>query len=147
MLRDDADPDRAWTRIAKSRAPLGQLVMDQSVIAGLGNIYRTEILWRQHLHPEREGRSLAREAFDAFWADAAALLRIGVEQRAILTVDGATRGKTRYGERTNIFKKKTCPALRRRDPAVRDGGTQGVLLRRVSGEGVSVQRCWFSKAS
>ena len=38
VLRDDADPERAWTRIAKSRAPIGQLVMDQAVIAGLGNI-------------------------------------------------------------------------------------------------------------
>lgn len=109
VLRDDADPGRAFARIAKSRAPLGQLVMDQSVIAGLGNIYRTEILWRQRLHPEREGRSLPREAFDAFWADAARLLRLGVEERAIITVDGATRGTTRYGGRTNIFKKKTCP--------------------------------------
>ena len=108
VLRDDADPERAWARIAKSRAPIGQLVMDQKVIAGLGNIYRTEILWRQRIHPESEGRALTHEAFDAFWADAAALLRIGVEQRAIITVDGSGRGKTR-GARTNIFKKKACP--------------------------------------
>lgn len=109
ILRDDADPERAFARIRKSRAPIGQLVMDQKVIAGLGNIYRTEILWRQRIHPEREGRSLSQAELDAFWADAAALLRIGVEQRAIITVDGATRGKSRYGARTNIFKKKTCP--------------------------------------
>ena len=109
VLRDDADPGRAWARIQKSSAPIGQLVMDQSVIAGLGNIYRTEILWRQRIHPESEGRSLSRDAFDAFWTDAAALLRIGVEQKAIITVDGAKRGKMRYGARTNIFKKTACP--------------------------------------
>lgn len=109
-LRDDADPGPAWARIARSRAPLGLLVMDQKVIAGLGNIYRTEILWRQRLHPEMLGRDLARPGFDSFWADAAALLRIGVDQRAILTVDGVTsRGPSRYGARTNIFKKHTCP--------------------------------------
>ena len=109
VLRDDADPNAAWARISKSRAPIGQLVMDQAVIAGLGNIYRTEILWRQNIHPETPGRALERAAFDAFWADSAALLRLGVEQRAIITVDGAARGKTRYGARTNIFKKATCP--------------------------------------
>ena len=109
VLRDDADPEKAWTRIAKSKAPIGQLVMDQAVIAGLGNIYRTEILWRQRIHPETQGRALSRRAFDAFWDDSAALLRIGVDQRAIITIDGATRGKTRYGARTNIFKKATCP--------------------------------------
>ena len=109
VLRDDADPGEAWARIGKSRAPVGQLVMDQKVIAGLGNIYRTEILWRQRIHPETEGRLLTRDQFDALWADAATLLRIGVAQRAIITVDGAERRKTRYGARTNIFKKKTCP--------------------------------------
>ncbi len=109
VLRDDADPALAWARIGKSRAPIGQLVMDQKVIAGLGNIYRTEILWRQRIHPETEGRLLSHGQFESVWSDSARLLRIGVEQRAIITVDGAKRGKTRYGARTNIFKKKTCP--------------------------------------
>ena len=109
VLRDDADPARAWAKIAKSRAPIGQLVMDQAVMSGLGNIYRTEILWRQRIHPLTPGRALTRDQFEDAWADAAALLRIGVEQRAIITVDGASRGKGRYGARTNIFKKATCP--------------------------------------
>ncbi len=109
VLRDDADPERAWVKIARSKAPFGGLVMDQAVIAGLGNIYRTEILWRQGIHPETAGRALTHDQFDAFWTDSAALLRIGVEQRAIITIDGAARGNTRYGARTNIFKKDTCP--------------------------------------
>jgi endonuclease VIII len=109
LLRDDADPGRAWAKIVRSRAPIGQLVMDQAVLSGIGNIYRTEVLWRQHLHPSLPGRALDRAQFDAFWADAAALLRIGVEKRAIITVDGATRGRSRYGARLNIFKKATCP--------------------------------------
>ena len=113
VLRDDAEPGRAWAKIARSRAPIGQLVMDQAVMAGLGNIYRTEILWRQHIHPMTPGKALTRGQFDAFWADSAALLRIGVAERAIITVEGAgegtKRGKGRYGARTNIFKKKTCP--------------------------------------
>ena len=114
VLRDDADPERAWMRIARSRAPIGQLVMDQSVMAGIGNIYRTEILWRQRIHPLTPGRSLAREAFDRLWADAVALLKVGVAERAIITVEGALegtakRGPGRYGARTNIFKKENCP--------------------------------------
>ena len=113
VLRDDADPDRAWAKIARSRAPIGQLVMDQAVMSGLGNIYRTEILWRQRIHPLTPGRSLAREEFDAFWADSAALLRIGVAERAIITAEdsagGMKRGRGCYGARTNIFKKKSCP--------------------------------------
>jgi endonuclease-8 len=34
-LRRDADPDRAWARISRSRAPLATLLMDQSVLAGV----------------------------------------------------------------------------------------------------------------
>jgi len=110
VLRPDADPDRALARIARSRAPIGRLIMDQSVMAGIGNIYRTEILWRQRIHPERPGRSLDRAAFDAIWADAAALLELGVRRNAIITVDGAPASRSRYRERVNIFGKDTCPA-------------------------------------
>ena len=109
VLRADADPERAWTRIGRSRTAIGLLVMDQSVMAGIGNIYRTEILWRLRLHPLAPGRSLDRASFDALWADAAALLAIGVRERAIVTVEGATRGPGRYGARTNIFNKPDCP--------------------------------------
>lgn len=112
VLREDADPERAFARIARSRAPIGQLVMDQAVLAGIGNIYRTEILWRLRIHPEREGRSLARADLEAIWADAARLLRIGVEKRAIVTVEGASRGRGRYGSKVNIFKKARCPRCR-----------------------------------
>src|SRR5690242_19500025 len=45
-LRGDADPETAWKRIAKSRRPIGALLMDQAVIAGVGNVYRSELLFR-----------------------------------------------------------------------------------------------------
>ena len=50
-LRSDADPDRAWARISRSRAPLATLLMDQKVIAGVGNVYRAEALFRHGLDP------------------------------------------------------------------------------------------------
>lgn len=109
VLRADADPEAAWRKITKSRAPIGQLLMDQSVMAGIGNIYRTEILWRQQTHPETPGRSLDRAAFDRLWADAVTLLEIGVKKNAIVTIDDAAKARSRYGERVNIFNKPTCP--------------------------------------
>ncbi|MEO1720557.1 MAG: formamidopyrimidine-DNA glycosylase, partial [Pseudomonadota bacterium] len=109
VLRADADPDRAFQRIAKSKAPIGKLLMDQSVIAGIGNIYRTELLWRQRIHPDTPGKSFDREMFDSLWTDAVALLEIGVKRNAIITVDDASPGRGRYRERVNIFNKSTCP--------------------------------------
>ena len=109
VLRTDADPDLAYNRIKKSKAPIGRLIMDQSVIAGIGNIYRSEILWRQGIHPKTPGVSINRKTFDRIWRDANLLLRIGVKHNAIITVDGAPPSKSRYRERVNIFAKDDCP--------------------------------------
>ena len=54
-LRRDADPAPAWTRITKSRRPIGALLMDQAVIAGIGNVYRNELLYRHRIDPYRPG--------------------------------------------------------------------------------------------
>ncbi len=85
-LRDDADPDRAWRRISRSRAPLGGLLMDQSVIAGVGNVYRAEVLFRQGIDPMRPGRAVTRPEWEALWADLAALMRVGVDAGGIVVV-------------------------------------------------------------
>jgi endonuclease VIII len=110
VLRADADPGRAFARIAKSRSSIGQLLMDQSVMAGIGNIYRSEILWRQRVSPDMPGKLVTRDAFDRLWADAVMLLEIGVRHNAIITVDGMKKSRERYGERVNIFNRPTCPA-------------------------------------
>ena len=109
VLRKDADPALSFARIAKSRVTIGQLLMDQSVIAGIGNIYRTEILWRQKVNPTTPGRAISRAVFDRLWADASQLLEIGVKNNAIITVDGVKKSRSRYGERVNIFNKPACP--------------------------------------
>lgn len=109
VLRTDAEPDLAFEKIAKSKAPIGRLIMDQSVMAGIGNIYRSEILWRQAVHPETPGKAINRQTFDRIWADAKALLKIGVKRNAIITVDGASPSTKRYRERVNIFGKDNCP--------------------------------------
>ncbi len=109
VLRKDADATRAFTRISKSKAPIGLLLMDQAVIAGIGNIYRTEILWRCQVSPKTPGKDIDRSTFDMLWDDSVALLEIGVKYNAIITVDGVAKSKSRYGERVNIFNKPHCP--------------------------------------
>jgi len=85
-LRDDADPDRAWARISRSRAPLATLLMDQSVIAGIGNVYRAEVLFRHGLDPQLPGRALRREQWDAIWGDLVELLHDGFRRGKIETL-------------------------------------------------------------
>lgn len=86
--------------------------MDQSVMAGVGNIYRTELLWRQRLHPLAPGRTLDRAGFDRLWTDARRLLEVGVE-RGLIVTRGEDRAPARtFKGRVNIFKKPRCPRCR-----------------------------------
>lgn len=85
-LRSDADPSRAWTRIAKSRRPIGALLMDQSVLAGVGNVYRSELLYRHRIDPFRPGTVLTADEFDALWKDLGALMKVGVRRGKIVVV-------------------------------------------------------------
>jgi endonuclease-8 len=85
-LRTDADPDRAWRRIKASHRPIGDLLMDQAVLAGVGNVYRAEVLFRNRLHPLRPGRTLRVNQWRAIWADLVDLMREGVVSNRIDTV-------------------------------------------------------------
>lgn len=66
-LRADADPERVWKRMSRSRAAIGGLLLNQAVIAGVGNVYRAEALHLLGIDPERPGNSLSRNEFDALW--------------------------------------------------------------------------------
>jgi endonuclease-8 len=85
-LRCDADPERAWARVSRSRTPIGALLMDQKVLAGVGNVYRAEVLFRHRMHPLRPGNTLRRGQFRALWDDLAGLMREGVASGSIDTV-------------------------------------------------------------
>lgn len=85
-LRADADPAVAWERIRRSRAPIGSLLMDQSVLAGVGNVYRAELLYRHRLDPYRPGATLRRGQWTAMWGDLVELMHEGVRTGRIDTV-------------------------------------------------------------
>lgn len=85
-LREDADPDVAWERIRRSRAPIGGLLMDQSVLAGVGNVYRAEVLFRHRIDPYRPGNTLRAAQWRAIWEDLVVLMREGVRTGRIDTV-------------------------------------------------------------
>jgi len=115
-LRPDADPDRAWTRISRSRAPLATLLMDQTVIAGIGNVYRAELLFRHGLDPKLPGRALHREQWDALWADLVDLLTAGYRRGLIETLrpehDGLSDGLVEVSaRRVYVYRRTGEPCL------------------------------------
>lgn len=90
-IRRDADPERAWQRATRSRTPIATMLMDQSVFAGVGNIYRAEVLYRAGLDPMAPANSLPRETFDSVWDDLVHLMRAGVRSGRIVTTEADDR--------------------------------------------------------
>ncbi len=85
-LRPGADPDLAWRRISRSHRAIGDLLMDQAVLAGVGNVYRAELLYRHRMHPLRPGDTLRRGQWQAMWTDLVELMQYGVLTGRIDTV-------------------------------------------------------------
>jgi len=85
-IRPDALWEPAWERVRRSKAPIGGLLMDQSVLAGVGNVYRAELLFRHRMHPLRPGNTLRVGQFRAMWQDLVALMAEGVRTGRIDTV-------------------------------------------------------------
>ncbi len=85
-LRPDADPDKAYARIHKSTKAVGALLMDQSVLAGVGNIFRAEALFRARLHPLTPGVKVSKRRWERLWFDLVDLMDYGVQTGRIDTV-------------------------------------------------------------
>ncbi len=115
-LRRDADPELAWARLSRSRTPIGQLLMDQSVLAGVGNVYRAELLYRAGLSPFRPGRDVDRPTWEAMWADLRTLLRAGVRAGHIVTTLREDRdrrsGPPRREDRFYVYRRTDLPCRR-----------------------------------
>src|SRR5919112_3208887 len=62
-LRADADPDVAWRRIHRATRPIAALLMDQTILSGIGNVYRAEVLFRNRVNPHRPGNKLSRRSW------------------------------------------------------------------------------------
>jgi formamidopyrimidine-DNA glycosylase len=94
-LRPRADAGVAHRRIAGSRTAIGALVMDQSVLAGVGNVYRAELLFRHGVSPFRPGRGVDEDLWRRMWADLVTLMRSGVRQGRIVTTRPEDRSRRR----------------------------------------------------
>ena len=112
-LRSDADPGPAWTRISMSRKAIGALLMDQSVLAGVGNVYRSELLFRHGIDPYRPGREIDEAEFGAAWSDLVELMKVGVRRGRIIVVRPEhDHGAPAYGPkrpRTYVYRRAGEP--------------------------------------
>ena len=111
-LRDDADPERAWAALQRRRVGIGRALMDQAVLAGVGNVYRAEVLFTHGLHPEVPANQVDRATFDSMWEQLRTWLRSGVRMGRIVTMDpdelGKPRARMQREEARYVYKVDDC---------------------------------------
>lgn len=118
-LRSDADPEASWRRIHASRRSIASLLLDQRIAAGVGNIYRCEVLFRHRIPPLLEGTRLTHEEWSAIWADLRALMADGVAVGRIDTVMpehtpeamGRPPRVDRHGGEVYVYRRAGMPCL------------------------------------
>jgi len=111
-LRRDAKPAVALDRMVRSKLPIGAILLDQKVLAGVGNVYRAEALFVNGIHPQRITSSCTPEELRAVWDTIAAMLQQGVKDDRIVTVDRRKvpipPGKFRRGDTTYVYHRDIC---------------------------------------
>jgi endonuclease VIII len=101
--------ERFVAMVAKSRKTIGELLMDQSVAAGIGNIFRAELLFRARLNPFTPGNQVEESALRSIWKDAGVLMKVAMVDRRIVT----TSPKDRPHKKGPVEKEETHYVYRR----------------------------------
>jgi formamidopyrimidine-DNA glycosylase len=85
-IRADMDPDVGFHRLRRSGKSIAALLMDQRIAAGVGNIYRAEVLFRHRLDPDVPGREITPRTWRIIYDDLVHLMAAGVRDGRIDTV-------------------------------------------------------------
>jgi formamidopyrimidine-DNA glycosylase len=80
--------DTLRQRLARRRIPIKQALLDQAVVAGLGNIYVDEALHEARLHPARPANSLTDDEFERLYAAIPWALERGIAQGGAKIIHG-----------------------------------------------------------
>jgi formamidopyrimidine-DNA glycosylase len=109
-LRGD-DPAPMVARLRSSSRPVGQLLLDQEVVAGVGNVLRAEVLHLCGIHPGRPGSSLAPEDLDHLWTTLVRVMERATDEGRIITVDepeGVDRESIDEAVGRYVYKQEGC---------------------------------------
>ena len=115
-LRRDGHKEPFVERLANSNKAVGAILLDQGVVAGVGNVFRAEFLFMLGIHPATPARALSAEEGSELWDLAAELLRVGLRLDRIVTVtpddSGAARGRLGNDDRLYVYKRDGLPCRR-----------------------------------
>ena len=121
-LRRGVDVEAVWRALQRRTTPIGAALLDQSVVAGVGNVFRAEALFVNRIDPLRESRELSRPQFDALWSTLLGMLRDGVRRGRIITVPPGEVGRSRISALVEdwryVYRRTDLPCRRCGTPVI-----------------------------
>jgi formamidopyrimidine-DNA glycosylase len=121
---------------AGSRAPIKHLLLDQRKIAGIGNIYAAEALWRAKLDPRRTARSLEGDEIAALHEAIVSVLLEAIDQLGT-TLGTSVSDYKPTGEMPGGFQNLLSVYARESEPCARCSNT----IERIVQAGRSTYLC------
>jgi endonuclease-8 len=114
LCRDDADLDDVVRRMDRvdPATPLAEVLLDQRICCGVGNVYKSEVAFAERLHPLTPIGAVGAEARAALVATAARLLRANLTTTARTTVAGPPGSLAVYGRRGEPCRRCATPIER-----------------------------------
>lgn len=103
------EAERFIERVKSSRTSIGLQLMNQEVIAGIGNVYRAEILFRARISPHTPGNTIPAEQLQRIWDDSVKLLRVGVTTGVMITRDELFKKRPKKTDRYFTYKREGLP--------------------------------------
>jgi formamidopyrimidine-DNA glycosylase len=113
-----------------NKKPTGKIktvLMDQSVIAGIGNIYSDEILWQVGIHPERQVKKISETEMKKIRQAMKQILNKSIS----LGGDSMSDYRNIFGERGSF--QKTHKVYRKTGEICSKKGCGGIIIRKVVG--------------
>ena len=112
-LRADGRAEEFVRLLARRRIPVGAALLDQRVLAGVGNIFRAEALFVAAIDPLRSAASIPLADATALWETIRTLMRDGVRLGRIVTREPIemglrSRGSIRNADALYVYKRQTC---------------------------------------
>ena len=110
-LRVDADADEARRRLQAYPGSVAAALLDQSVLAGVGNVFRAEILHAVRMAPSRPAAGVTDAEFGELWTGLQSMMAQAVADGRIITVEvptGADRQAVPEGSARRVYKRDAC---------------------------------------
>ncbi len=101
-----------FEKLSRRRIPIGASYIDQAVIAGIGNIYRSEALFLMGINPATPSNQISQDKASELWELSVKLLKRGVRNKMIVTVPRRTKergdGANQYVYKRDRFSCRNC---------------------------------------